>query len=159
MASEDRQFSTYGDFRTTTAWDIGWRLANADTGGAEGPPIFFAGPPFMFADGWGNLRVLAPDAAMTDVSEPLDSSADVPRIPPGSMLILVAERSSEGCVVERAHPDATVAEARARDGTLLYLAFYHEPLASWSTATTPGETTFKIVTTSPCSQTTSSHQD
>jgi hypothetical protein len=159
MASEDRQFSTYGDFRTTTAWDIGWRLANANPDGTEGPQIFFAGPPFMFAGGWGNLRVLAPDAAVTDVTEPLVSAADVPPLPAGSMLILVPERSGEGCVIALAHLEATVAEVRARDGTLLYLAFFHEPLAGWSTATTPGETTFKTVTTSPCSQTTSSHQD
>jgi hypothetical protein len=150
MASEDRQFTTFGDSNTTSAWDIGWRLSHDDAGEGAAPSILFAGPPFMFINSWGNLKVLAPDAVMTDIEQTLDSEADVPSIPAGTILILVSERSKEICTIAHADPAATVAEARARDGSLLYTAFYHEPLPGWSTASTPAETTFTPVRGSIC---------
>jgi hypothetical protein len=150
MASEDRQFTTFGDIRTTSAWDIGWRLSHSDTGNGSEPAIVFAGPPFMFINSWGNLKVLAPNAVLTDLDRPLETMADVPPIPPGTMLILVPERSSELCMIVRADPTATVAEARARDGTLLYTAFFHGPLPGWSTASTPAETSFDVIDGALC---------
>lgn len=150
LASEDRQVTTFGDFRTTTAWDIGWRFAHGNTDEHQSPTVLFAGPPFMFADSWANLRVLAPDAVITDIAEPITTPRAVPPLPPGTMLILVAERSGERCPVTHAFPKATVAEIRAHDGALLYVAIFHEPLAGWSTATTPGETTFTTGAATPC---------
>ncbi len=73
------------------------------------------------------------------------------------MLILVAERAGEGCVVEIAHPNATVAGGE-RGRYVLYRAFFDEPLVGWSTETTPAETNFKTVATSHCRQITTDAQ-
>jgi hypothetical protein len=48
------------------------------------------------------------------------------------------------------NPDATVGEGRARDGTLLYLAYYRGELTGWASDMTPAGTTFGQVKESPC---------
>jgi len=153
MASEDRQLTTYGDVRTIAAWDIGWRLAHGDPGGEDGQPVLFVGAPFMFIDDWQNLRFQAPNADLTDVAQPIVSTADVPSLPSGAILLLVPERAGERCTVEQAHPEVTVAEAHARNGRLLYVAFYRGELPGWSTAQTPAGTTFDIAEDTECTTT------
>ncbi|HUG64313.1 MAG TPA: glycosyltransferase family 39 protein [Gaiellaceae bacterium] len=150
IASEDRQITTYGDARTFAAWDIGWRLANGDSGEAEGPPVLFAGSPFMFIGSWANLRFQAPNANLADVLEPMPNAASVPPLLPGTLLLIVGERTAEQCAVLQAYPGVTVAEVRSRQGQMLYLAFYRGALPGWATASTPGETTFTIVEPSAC---------
>jgi 4-amino-4-deoxy-L-arabinose transferase-like glycosyltransferase len=148
-ATEERQH-TYSENRTTLAWDMGWRLSQSDAGGGEMPTVLFAGPPMMFSDGWGNLRFLAPDLEIADVEAPFTEASEGPALPDDAVLILIGERGSERCAAERLYADATVAEVHARDGALLYLMFFHEPLSGWSSATTPAETTFTVVTESEC---------
>jgi hypothetical protein len=148
MASEDRQHVNYGDSRTTAAWDIGWRASRSAPTGAA-PSVLLAGPPFVFTGGFHNLEFLAPDLEMADVADPIDGSSRL-TLPEGAMLVIVPERTGERCAAKAAIPDARVAEARARDGTLLYTAIYREPLEGWSTAETPAGTTFAVVTDASC---------
>jgi len=147
-ASEDRQITTYADYRTLVAWDIGWRVSHAD--GDEMPSVLFAGPPMMFGNAWGNLNFQAPDLAIADVSQPIVIGGSVPSLPHDTVLILISERASERCDAERIYSDASVAKAHARDGTLLYIAVYYSPLHGWPSATTPAGTTFTEITESPC---------
>ncbi len=148
-ATEERQH-TYSENRTTLAWDMGWRLSQSDAGGGEMPTVLFAGPPMMFSDGWGNLRFLAPDLEIADVEAPFTEASTAPDLADNTVLILIGERMGERCVAEQVYADAAMAEVHARDGALLYVMFFHEPLSGWSSATTPAETTFTVVTESDC---------
>lgn len=148
-ASEERQ-RTYVDYRTILAWDLGWRLSRHDPAWETMPAVLLAGPPMMFGNGWGNLRFLAPDLTISDVNEPLTDASTAPPLPPDTVLVLIGERAGERCAVEQIYPDATMAEIRAWDGALLYIAYFQEPLSGWSTATTPAETTYEVVTESGC---------
>lgn len=149
FASEDRQIDTYGDYRGTMMWDIGWRVDHAPDGAGVPPAVLFAGPPFVFTGGFNSLVIQAPELAMRDIAEPI-GTAPAPPLPDGAMLVIVRERQAERCDAERLYPDATVAEARDRRGELLYIALYPAPLRGWSTAETPAETTFAVVADSPC---------
>jgi hypothetical protein len=148
-ASEDRQIVNYGDYRTTAMWDIGWRVGHASSDSGGPPQVLFAGPPFVFTGGFNNLRIQAPELAMSDVVESL-GTVPAPELTDDAMLIIIGERQAERCAAESIYPSATVAEAHARDGTLLYIALYREPLAGWSSAETPAETTFTTISQSPC---------
>jgi 4-amino-4-deoxy-L-arabinose transferase-like glycosyltransferase len=149
FASEDRQAVTYGDYTGTAMWDIGWRAAAASPDGDQAPRVLFAGPPFVFTGGFNSLVIQAPKLAMSDVVEPLGTHPS-PGLLDGTMVVIVPHRAAERCEAERIYPSATVAEARSRDGTLLYIALYREPLEGWSFEQTPAETTFEVVTDSPC---------
>ena len=61
------------------------------------------------------------------------------------------ECAGERCTVEAIYPDATVAEVRARNGTLLYLAFYRGTLPGWATGPTPEGTTWAPADAAECS--------
>ncbi|CAN5719944.1 hypothetical protein BH23CHL3_BH23CHL3_07390 [soil metagenome] len=150
LASEDRQIIAYSDFRTLLAWDMGWRIARPDTDGGEMPTVLFAGPPMVFGSGWANLRFQAPDLEIVDVEAPFTESSNGPALRDDAVLVLISERMGERCVAERLYADATMAEVHARDGTMLYMMFYHEPLTGWSSATTPAGTTFTAATESRC---------
>jgi hypothetical protein len=149
VASEERQIETYGDYRTIMMWDIGWRVDHAPDGAGAPPAVLFAGPPFVFTGGFNSLVIQAPELAMQDVVEPLGTDP-APPLPDGTMLVIVPERQAERCDAERLYPDATVAEARDREGALLYIALYPEPLRGWSTAGSPAGTIFTTVADSPC---------
>jgi hypothetical protein len=114
------------------------------------PRVLFAGPPFMFIDDWGNLHFQAPDADVQDVEGSIDDVASVPDVPAGTVLVLVPERAGEACTIVTAAPELTVAEARARDGTLLYMAFSREGSPAWHPGSTPAGTTFDIIPTPDC---------
>ncbi len=148
IAVEDRQLVTYSDTRTLTAWDLGWRLSHSPDG--QEPRVLFAGAPAMFAHGFANLRFLADDIGITDVESPIATDGKVPSLDPGTILIIIAERIEERCAVEQAYPESTIAEVRARDGRLLYVAFFRDSLPKLSTATTPAQSTFVIVPSSAC---------
>ncbi|HEV2128021.1 MAG TPA: glycosyltransferase family 39 protein [Thermomicrobiales bacterium] len=149
FASEDRQIANYSDYRMTMMWDIGWRVDHAAPTSGEPPAVLFAGPPFVFTGGFNNLVIQAPELEMSDVPEPIGPETNL-ALPEGTMLVIVAEREGERCAAEALLPRSRVAEARARDGSLLYLALYREPLEGWSTAQTPAGSTFELVTASPC---------
>jgi hypothetical protein len=144
-ASEDRQLVAYGDTRTLLAWDIGWRLSQPDTASSGEPVVLFAGAPAMFAKGFANWRFLAPDVPVTDIETPIARGNDLPRLEPGTILILIDERADERCAAEQAYTGATVAEVRARHGPLLYIAFFYGDPPGWSTATTPAGSTYTEV--------------
>jgi hypothetical protein len=148
MASEDRQIDTYADRRTIAAWDLGWRLSRD---AAETPPtIYFAGAPFIWSHSFPSLTFLTGGLPMIDLDAPLESPADVPALPPGTILILVPERAAERCVIETAHPGVVVTEAHTRENALLYYVFATEPPAFWSTEITPGETTTAPASPASC---------
>lgn len=147
-SSEDRQISTYTDYRTTLAWDVGWRVSHG--GGGEVSTLLFAGPPIMFGNDWGNLRFQAPDLNIADVTDPIEVAGLAPALPRDAVLVIIAERASERCDAERIYGDATMAEAHSRDGTLLYVAMYYGPLEGWSSARSPAGTTFVETASSPC---------
>jgi hypothetical protein len=149
FATEDRQYTTYGDPRGTMMWDIGWRVAGRDPASGDPPAILFAGPPYVFTGGFNSLVIQAPELAMTDVSEPL-GQGPAPELADGTMLVIVPERAGERCAAEAMYPSATVAEARDRYGGLIYIAVYLEPLRGWSTRETPAGSTFAVATDSPC---------
>jgi len=150
MTSDERQFDTWGDVRSLTTWDIGWRIGNAELVVGEAPRVLVAGAPFMFINDWGNLQFQAPNAEIEDVNSPMTDVSNVPGLPPGTLLLLIPERIGERCAIEKAHPDAAVAEVRAPGGELLYLAFYRQDLPAWSTGTTPDGTTFATIESTPC---------
>lgn len=139
FASEDRQGDTYADATSTAMWDIGWRVANAN--GGEPPRILLAGPPFVFTGGFNSLVIQAPELEMADIAEPL-GTAPAPALGDDVLLVIPFHRAGERCEAERLYPEATFAEARARDGTLLYIALYREPPEGWSFETSPAETVF-----------------
>ncbi len=147
LASEDRQEDAYGDLRTTMMWDIGWRLREGGEGTSR---LLIAGPPYVFANGFANLNILAPDVAQEDIAGSFVGITGAPPLAPGTVLIVVPERMAERCAIEAAYPDATVGEGRARDGTLLYVAVYREPHEGWSTEDTPAGTTFTVQPDSSC---------
>jgi hypothetical protein len=144
--SENRQISAYGDYRTLMAWDIGWRAGDADG------EVVWVGPPFVLANGFNNLHFLAPNLIQFEVLDPMVGPSDVPQLSPGTILVIVPERLHERCTVEAAYPDATVAEAYARDGTFLYLAIYTQSPDGWSVEDSPGGSTLALATESPCSK-------
>lgn len=148
---DDRQRATFGgDHRSLFAWDLGWRL---DPGHTPNPPrVLFAGPPFVFIEDWGNLRFQAPEARVADIETPIDVPGDVPEIPADTVLAVVPERADEVCTIVAAAPELVVAEARARDGSLLYVAFYREGPVPWHPGETPAGTTFEIVPPPDCAQ-------
>lgn len=146
---DDRQRTTFGgDHRTLIAGDLGWRL---DPGRTPDPPrVLFAGVPFMFIEDWGNLRLQAPEADLADFGTPIDTTGDVPDVPAGTVLVVIPERSGETCTIAAARPDLVVAEGRARDGTLLYTAFYRGESAPWHPGETPAGSTFTVVPGADC---------
>jgi hypothetical protein len=148
MASEDRQIETYADRRTIAAWDLGWRLLRNSV---DPPPtIYFAGAPFVWSQSFPSLAFLTGGLPMIDLDAPLESPADVPALPPGTILILVPERASERCVIETAYPGVLVTEALTRENALLYYVFATEPPAFLSTESTPGETTTATASPATC---------
>jgi hypothetical protein len=148
IASEERQLVNYSDTRTLTAWDLGWRLSHSPDG--QEPRVLFAGAPAMFAHGFANLRFLADEIRITDVESPIANDGTAPPLDPGTTLVITGERSEEHCAAEQAYPDSTVAEVRARDGQLLYVAFFRGTLSGLSTMRTPAESTSATMTTSLC---------
>lgn len=148
-ASEQRQLTTYGDPRSVAASDIGWRLANGG-GEREPPPVLFLGAPYMFIGDWGSVRFQAPGAVLTDLDAAIWQAGVAPALPAGTILILVPERAGERCLLEVAYPEATVSEARAWNGALLYIAFHRGDLPGWSTDRSPHVTTFTRTAETPC---------
>jgi hypothetical protein len=146
-ASEERQLTTYADARSVAAWDIGWRLAHSEE---RTPRVLFLGGPFMFIDDWGSVRFQEPEAVLTDFDELVHHTAGAPLLATESIMLLVPERAEERCLLEAAYPGAKVAEVRAWDGTLLYLAFHSPELAGWSRERSPAATTYIVSPESPC---------
>jgi hypothetical protein len=146
-ASEDRQLETYGDLRTTMMWDIGWRLREGDGSVAR---ILLVGPPWVYAKGFPNLTVLAPEVAQEDIPGQFLAGVGAPELPSDAIMILVPERSGERCAIETAYPDATVMQATTRDGTPLYIAFSRGTSGGVPLGETPAETSLAVVTSSPC---------
>lgn len=146
ISSDDRQFSTWGDTRTLAAWDVGWRLAQDDAD----VPVTMIGAPYMYISAWDNLRFLARDAVVADVEGETLDPATAPSLEPGSLVLLVTERAGERCQVEAIYPDAAVDEVRARDGTLLYLAFHRGELPGWAIGATPEGTTWAPASAAEC---------
>jgi hypothetical protein len=146
-----RQRTTFGaDHRTLIAWDLGWRLSDDDPESPGTTSILFAGPPYMFIGNWGNMRYQAPETNRADIEMEIIGPENAPALPAGTLLVLVPERSGERCAIARAYPDALSVESRARDGSLLYTAFYRGELANWTTGVSPAGTTFDPVTIDGC---------
>jgi 4-amino-4-deoxy-L-arabinose transferase-like glycosyltransferase len=150
LASEDRQIAAHGDYRTLMAWDIGWRLSEAKADGGAPPDLLIAGPPFVFAKGFPNLTFLAPHVGQVNVEDRFGLAADVPALGAGMIVLLVPERLSERCAVVDTYPGATLAEGRARDGTLLYVVAYRQLPEGWNAGQSPAGTTFTPVEASSC---------
>ncbi len=146
VTSDARQFSTWGDTRSYAAWDVGWRLAQDDAN----IPVTMVGAPYMYIGAWQSLRFMVPEANLSDAEGNVFDPATAPPLPPGTLLLLVMERAGERCQVEAKYPDAMVAEVRARDGTLLYLAFYRGDLPGWATGTSPEGTTWALANAAEC---------
>ena len=142
--SDERLLETYGDTKTFTAWDIGWRRGEA------GAPVLLAGPPYMHVDWWANMTFLAPGTVLTSIDDPIEGPSSAPPLPPGTILVLVPERSGEQCAILRAYPGATMAEVRTGNGTLLYLAFSRGDTPGWVTATSPAGTTWTEIAPPAC---------
>jgi hypothetical protein len=146
MASEDRQLETYGDLRTTMMWDLGWRIREGDGGVTR---LMIVGSPYLYAYGFPNLTFLAPDVVQEDVHGQF-LLGGAPPLPRDTVMVLVPERAGERCVIEEAYPDVTVGEVYARDGALVYIAFFPDGVDGFVTTATPAETTLQVVTQSPC---------
>ncbi len=145
--SNDRIVANWGGVPTVAAWDLGWRLDD------EHPPVVvLAGPPFVLAYSNPAFGFEAPTATMTEIIDPVRDAADLPPLTPDSLLVLVPERLAERCVIEAALPAALVFEARAANGTLLYVAYSVSPAPGWSLATSPAGTTVELVASIPCDQ-------
>jgi hypothetical protein len=138
IASEDRQVDTYADRRTIAAWDLGWRLSRNPS--QPPPTVYFAGAPFVWSQSFPSLTFLTDGLAMTDLDTPLESPASVPPLPPGTILILIPERSAERCIIEAAIPGVRVIEVLSRDNTTLYYVYSTELPLTFSIDPTPGET-------------------
>lgn len=147
MSSEDRQLETYSDRRTVAAYDLGWRLSGD---GASRPAVLFVGAPFVWSHSFPSLTFLVDSMPMTDIEHPLINPGDVPPLPESTLLVMTPERADERCVVENALPGVTVAEARDRYGSLIYLAFHYGHLAGWSTTPSPAGSTLAPAEGSPC---------
>lgn len=147
LASENRQEDAYGDRRTTMMWDIGWRLREGEDGTSR---LLLAGAPYVYANGFANLNVLAPDVVQEDVPGQFVGPADAPPLSDGTILVLVPERLDERCAIEAAYPVAVIGEARDQYGTLLYVSFSSGMPQGWSDMETPAGTTWTKATASPC---------
>jgi hypothetical protein len=149
IAADERQFVNWGDPHGLAVWDIGWRLAGVPGEGA-GIPVTMAGEPYLFLDDWDSLTFLAPGAIVADVVGPTINPNAPPPLPDGAMLLLTGERASERCHIEAVYPGVTAAEVRARNGQVLYLAFYRGMLDGWATGDSPEGTTWAPIDAEPC---------
>ncbi len=87
---------------------------------------------------------------MTTIDEPILTKDDVPSLTSGQVLVLVVERLDERCVLNAALPEALIFEARAPDGTLLYVLYGIDPVPGWSIATSPAGTTVNLADHASC---------
>ncbi len=145
MTRPERVLHNWGDPRTLAAWDLGWRLANSDDPSA---PVAFAGAPHMFIEDWASLRFLAPEANARDVDG--EPGREVV-VPDGGLLVFDPNRVEEMCAIVATDPALAVAEARASNGTLLYLsASDGAGIAGWPVGASPEGTTYAPPSQSPC---------
>lgn len=104
----------------------------------------------MYGNGWENLTLLAPVLKLSDVEVPFEGNEEPPSIRDDVVLVLVDECNAQPSAVERAHPDASIAEIHGQNGQLLYTLFFLELLTCWSTSTSLGLTTFTDIADSAC---------
>jgi 4-amino-4-deoxy-L-arabinose transferase-like glycosyltransferase len=148
--SEDRQIENLGTTGSIGAWDLAWRLEHGEGEPAWSSPVIFAGAPWVFVRTFPFTAIMTGNRTMTDHIDPLTTAADVPEIPAGTLFVLSYQRASERCSVIQRYPDATMAEAHARNGALLYVVLWRGRVTGFSLATTPAGSTIVPVTEHGC---------
>ncbi len=112
----------FGSSHAYIATELGYYLAAR----SPSPHLYFFGPPRMWS-GFSSLVFLAPDAARTDVSDPITIRAEVESlVEPGNdaLFVFLPERGSELDVVRERFPEGTQVEFyHPTTGELLFLTY------------------------------------